>query len=99
MNFSPGLTEKIEVLKKRAPKINLGNIAFSSPLLLAPMASICNAPFRLLMEELGAGGTVSELVSCHGINYNNEKTILALTQFSKPSHFQICQPILGTHNS
>jgi nifR3 family TIM-barrel protein len=26
------------------------------------------------MEQLGAGGTVSELVSCHGINYKNVKT-------------------------
>lgn len=27
------------------------------------------------MEELGAGGTVSELISCHGINYGNQRTI------------------------
>ena len=46
-----------------------------SALILAPMSSICHAPFRLLMEELGAGGTVSELISCHGINRNNEKTL------------------------
>ena len=26
------------------------------------------------MEDLGAGGTVSELISCHGINYGNERT-------------------------
>lgn len=26
------------------------------------------------MEDLGAGGTVSELISCHGINYKNVKT-------------------------
>jgi len=39
------------------------------------MAGICNIPFRLLMEDLGAGGTVSELISCHGINYKNERTL------------------------
>ena len=38
------------------------------------MSAICNAPYRLLMEDLGAGGTVSELISCHGINYGNERT-------------------------
>jgi len=38
------------------------------------MAAICNAPFRLLMQELGAGGSVSELISCHGINHGNERT-------------------------
>ena len=25
-------------------------------------------------KTLGAGGTVSELISCHGINYGNERT-------------------------
>lgn len=55
--------------------IKLGNITFSSPLILAPMASITSSPFRILMEELGAGGTVSELISCHGINYQNQHTL------------------------
>jgi tRNA-dihydrouridine synthase B len=27
------------------------------------------------MEDLGCGGTVSELISCHGINYGNQKTL------------------------
>jgi len=27
------------------------------------------------MEDLGAGGTISELLSCHGINYASEKTL------------------------
>jgi nifR3 family TIM-barrel protein len=27
------------------------------------------------MEDLGAGGTVSELISCHGINYGNHRTL------------------------
>lgn len=39
------------------------------------MAGICTPPFRLLMEDLGAGGGVSELISCHGINYENKKTL------------------------
>jgi len=72
--FSPSLQFKLETLKSRRPKISLGNIEFDSPLLLAPMSAICNAPYRLLMEDLGAGGTVSELISCHGINYGNERT-------------------------
>lgn len=54
--------------------IKLGSIDFASPLLLAPMSAICNAPFRRLMEDLGAGGTVSELISCHGINHGNIRT-------------------------
>jgi len=72
--FSPDLQQKIDFLKKFRPEVSLGEIKFSSPLLLAPMSMICSAPYRLLMEELGAGGTVSELVSCHGILHKNKKT-------------------------
>jgi nifR3 family TIM-barrel protein len=73
--FRPELQNKIDTLKARRKPIQLGSIHFDSSLLLAPMSSICTAPFRLLMEDLGAGGTVSELISCHGINYKNIRTI------------------------
>ena len=76
--FSPNLQKKLDLLKSKQNPIQLGSIAFDSPLLLAPMSAICNAPFRLLMEDLGAGGTVSELISCHGINYGNDKTLQML---------------------
>ncbi|MBK25588.1 MAG: tRNA dihydrouridine synthase DusB [Halobacteriovorax sp.] len=77
--FSRDLQDKIDKLIVRRTPMHLGHVGFSSPLLLAPMSAICSAPFRLLMEDLGAGGTVSELVSCHGINYGNEKTKRMLT--------------------
>ncbi len=72
--FTPELQKKIDVLKARRKPIQMGSVHFDSPLLLAPMSSIGTAPFRLLMEDLGAGGTVSELISCHGINYKNVRT-------------------------
>ena len=50
-NFSPSLQHKIDTLKGRRPAVKLGNIDFASPLLLAPMSAICNAPYRLLMED------------------------------------------------
>lgn len=73
--FSPELQTKMDSFKSYATPIKLGKIDFSSKLLLAPMAGICNLPYRLLMEDLGAGGTVSELISCHGINYGNARTL------------------------
>ena len=73
-SFTAELQSKIDTLKARRKAVQLGSIHFDSPLLLAPMSSIGTAPFRLLMEDLGAGGTVSELVSCHGINYKNIRT-------------------------
>lgn len=76
--FSTGLQKKIDKLLARRKSVQLGSITFDSPLLLAPMSSIGTAPFRLLMEDLGAGGTVSELISCHGINYKNIRTTAML---------------------
>lgn len=73
--FSPELTAKIEKFRSFATPMQLGKVHFSSRLILAPMAGICNLPYRLLMEDLGAGGTVSELISCHGINYGNSRTL------------------------
>jgi tRNA-dihydrouridine synthase B len=73
--FSAELTQKIAQFQSFATPMKLGAIDFSSKLLLAPMAGICNIPYRLLMEDLGAGGTVSELISCHGINYGNQRTL------------------------
>lgn len=72
--FSQELQKKIDLLKSRRKSVQLGSVQFDSPLLLAPMSSIGTAPYRLLMEQLGAGGTVSELISCHGINYKNTRT-------------------------
>lgn len=73
--FSEQLQNKIDPILKRRNSISLGRIHFDSPLLLAPMSAICNVPFRLLMEKLGAGGTVSELISCHGIQHRNDRTL------------------------
>lgn len=78
MNFPKELQEKINLLKARRNPVQLGKIKFDSPYLLAPMAAICNIPFRRLMEDLGAGGTVSELISSHGINHGNERTMSML---------------------
>jgi len=73
--FENNLQTKIDDLKALRSHIQLGSLSFTSPLLLAPMSGICNAAFRLLMEDLGAGGSVSEFLSCHGINYQNKKTL------------------------
>ncbi len=74
--FSLGLQRKITALMDRkGPGVQLGPFTLATPLILAPMASICNAPFRLLMQDLGAAASVSELISSHGINYSNQHTL------------------------
>lgn len=72
--FSTELQSKIDHLKTLRTPVKLGSIDFDSKLILAPMAGICTPPFRLLMEDLGAGGTVSELISATGILHENKRT-------------------------
>jgi len=45
-----------------------------SPYWLAPMAGITDVVFRRLMDEMGAGVLVSELVSAKGLLFNSGKT-------------------------
>lgn len=87
--YSDKLQQKIDALKIKRKPLNIGSVQFASPLVLAPMAGICNAPFRALMEELGAGFTVSELISCHGINYKNKYTLEMLKLHPKEKNMGI----------
>lgn len=73
-SFSKELQAKIDAYKPLRKSVELGAVKIDSPLMLAPMAGICTPPFRLLMEDLGAGATVSELISAHGINHGNQRT-------------------------
>lgn len=73
--FSHSLKNKISRVRETFESTQLGNLKFPSKIVQAPMAGICSIPYRLLMEELGAGFTVSELISCHGINHGNERTL------------------------
>ncbi len=77
--FSPDLQNKIDTLMARRKSITLGRVSFDGPLLVAPMSAITSAPYRMLMQDLGAGGSISELISCHGINYKGVKTLHMLS--------------------
>ncbi|MCY4645195.1 MAG: tRNA-dihydrouridine synthase family protein [Bacteriovoracales bacterium] len=72
--YSPSLQTKIDRLLTRKRPPTLKTPGLSSPFLLAPMAAIGNAPFRLLMQNLGHGGAVSEFISCKGILHGNRRT-------------------------
>jgi tRNA-dihydrouridine synthase B len=71
--------------------LTIADISFNSPLILAPLAGYTDLPFRLLCGEYGAGLTVSEMISCHGLLYGQEKTkkMLASTAEDKPVSFQL----------
>ena len=71
--------------------LKIGHIEMKNPVVLAPMAGVCNAPFRLTVKEFGAGLVCAEMVSDKGIVYQNEKTMnmLYVDEREKPLSLQI----------
>jgi len=62
-----------------------------NPFILAPMAGICDLPFRRLMKHLRAGCVVSEFVSAHGMLRGGPKfkKYLAVSEHEHPMGIQI----------
>ncbi len=58
--------------------LRIGTVQLASPFILAPLAGYTDLPFRLLCREAGAGLTVSEMISCHGLNYGQQQTLAML---------------------
>lgn len=84
--YPSSLQRRIDLLKaRRVPQV-LGGVSMAGPLIMAPMSAIGRAPFRLLMEELGAGATVSELISCHGLGHGNARTLRMLSIDPRERH-------------
>ena len=52
-----------------------GGLDLSTPVVLAPMAGITNAAFRLLCREQGAGLFVSEMVTARALVERNDETL------------------------
>ena len=44
---------------------------FTNKLVLAPMAGVCDQPFRLLAKEQGCDILYTEMISAKGLYYNN----------------------------
>lgn len=59
--------------------LKIGNVILENNLVLAPMAGVCDLPFRLICKEQGAGLLCMEMVSAKGIYYNNKNTEILLT--------------------
>lgn len=54
--------------------IRIGNVEIDNPWFLAPMAGVCDLPFRVLCTEQGAGMVCTEMVSAKAIYYKNKNT-------------------------
>jgi len=71
--------------------LNIADLTFASPFSLAPLAGYSDLPFRLLCKRYGAGFCVSEMISCHGLRYQQKKTLQMLnsTVEEQPVSFQL----------
>ena len=69
----------------------IGNVSINNRVVLAPMAGVCNSPFRRIIKEMGCGLIEAEMVSDKAIEYKNKKTIdmLYMTEFERPISQQI----------
>lgn len=54
--------------------IKIGNVELPNRWILAPMAGVCDLPFRVLCHEMGAGMTCMEMISAKAIYYRNKNT-------------------------
>ena len=54
--------------------LKIGNVTLPNNRILAPMAGVCDLPFRLLCHEAGAGMTCMEMISAKAIYYRNKAT-------------------------
>ena len=72
-------------------KLKIGNITLENNLILAPMAGVCDLPFRVLCKEQGAGLLCMEMVSAKGIYYRNKNTeiLLSTTEEERPVSLQL----------
>ncbi|KSU76513.1 MULTISPECIES: tRNA dihydrouridine synthase DusB [Fictibacillus] len=71
--------------------LEIGGIKMKNPVVLAPMAGVCNPAFRLIAKDFGAGLVCAEMVSDKGILLENEKSLkmLYVDEREKPLSLQI----------
>ena len=72
----------------------IGNVTIQNPVVLAPMAGICNSAYRSIIKEMGCGLVYAEMVSDKAICFENEKTkaMLYMKEMERP----ITQQVFGS---
>ncbi|MBV5305663.1 MAG: tRNA dihydrouridine synthase DusB [Desulfobulbaceae bacterium] len=69
--------------------LQIAGLTLDSPFILAPLAGYSDLPFRRLCREFGAGMVVSEMISCHGLVYEQGKTLDMLASHPEERPFAI----------
>lgn len=61
--------------------IRIGNVEIKNKTVLAPMAGISNPAYMKIVEEMGCGYAITELISAEAIVRNNKKTLEMLSGY------------------
>jgi nifR3 family TIM-barrel protein len=71
--------------------LKIGDVEIANPVVLAPMAGVCNPAFRLIAKEFGCGLVCAEMVSDKAILHGNKRTLemLYVDEREKPLSLQI----------
>ena len=64
--------------------MKIGSFSPRSNIFLAPMAGVTDAPFRKICRMMGAGLTVTEMVSAKAMHYQDKKTAALLVKEGEP---------------
>ncbi|MFD1670586.1 tRNA dihydrouridine synthase DusB [Agrilactobacillus yilanensis] len=71
----------------------IGDVTIPNQIVVAPMAGISNAAFRVTCKEFGAGLVVCEMISDRGVMHHNQKTMSML--FVDPNEHPVSTQIFG----
>lgn len=75
-----GLTQRFR--EKTVPGLKIGDLRFSNPLIMAPMAGITDLPFRRIVKEMGCALVTTEMISANGLIRQGGKTESLLKSIS-----------------
>ncbi|MEA2113851.1 MAG: tRNA dihydrouridine synthase DusB [Thermodesulfobacteriota bacterium] len=69
--------------------MKIGPVILDNPFILAPLAGYTDLAFRLLCREMGAGLSVSEMISCHGLVFGQQKTLAMMKTVPEERPFAV----------
>lgn len=75
-------------------KWKIREVEIDNPVVLAPMAGVTNAAFRVIAKGMGTGLIYAEMVSDNAVNYRNQKTLDML--YVDPVEHPISMQIFGS---
>ncbi len=65
--------------------MKIGSVILPNPLVLAPMAGVTDLAFRTVCRELGAGYTITEMISAKALCFQDKKT-LRIMELGRDEH-------------